>query len=324
MAALIHVAAAVVTRKDGRILIARRPAHAHQGGLWEFPGGKVEAGETARRALVRELAEELAITVTACRPQLRVHHAYADRSVLLDVWRVTGWHGEVRGREGQAVAWVSPAELPDHAFPAANRPIVTAARLPERCLVTPPPEDPEAFLAGLEASLAAGVGLVQLRAGGLPEERLAALAGAVTALCHRHGALAVLNGSPDQARRWGMDGVHLTSRRLMALTERPAPSELWCSASCHTPREVARANALGLDFILCSPVKPTASHPGAAILGWAGLNALTELARMPVYALGGMVAADLPAAWNAGAQGIAAIGGLWRGRDAATEPFPSP
>ncbi|MDZ7750768.1 MAG: Nudix family hydrolase [Gammaproteobacteria bacterium] len=322
MAALIPVAAAVVTRDDGRILIARRPDDAHQGGLWEFPGGKVEAGETARRALVRELAEELAITVTACRPQLRVRHAYADRSVLLDVWRVTEWRGEARGREGQAVAWVTPAQLADFAFPAANRPIVAAAHLPERCLVTPPPGDPEAFLAGLEQSLAAGVGLVQLRAGGLPEERLAALAEAVTALCHRYGALAVLNGPPDQALRWRMDGVHLTSPRLMALVERPAPAELWCSASCHTPREVARANDLGLDFILCSPVKPTASHPGAATLGWAGLHALTELAAMPVYALGGMVAADLPAAWNAGAQGIAAIGGLWQGGDAAGRRSP--
>lgn len=324
MAALIHVAAAVVTRNDGRVLLARRPAHVHQGGLWEFPGGKVEAGETPRRALARELAEELSITVTACRPQLRVRHAYTDRSVLLDVWRVTGWRGEARGREGQAVAWVTPARLADHAFPAANRPIVTAARLPECCLVTPPPGDREAFLAGLDQSLAAGVGLVQLRPGTLPEEALAVLAGMVTELGHRHGALVVLNGLPEQARRWGMDGVHLSSRRLMALAERPVPHGLWCSASCHIPREVARANDLGLDFILCSPVKPTASHPGAATLGWAGLNTLTELATMPVYALGGMTRRDLVAAWNAGAQGIAAIGGLWRGGDPAGRPFPSP
>lgn len=324
MAAVIHVAAAVVTRDDGRILIARRPAHAHQGGLWEFPGGKLESGETPRRALIRELAEELSITVTACRPQLRVRHAYADRSVLLDVWRVTGWRGEAHGREGQAVAWVAPAELPDHDFPAANRPIVAAARLPECCLVTPPPGNRKAFLAALEQGLAAGIGLVQLRAPALPEEELAALAGPVTELGHRHGALVVLNGLPEQARRWGMDGVHLTSRRLMALAARPALEGLWCSASCHTPREVARANDLGLDFILCSPVKPTASHPGAATLGWAGLNALTELAAMPVYALGGMTPGDLAAAWNAGAQGIAAIGGLWRGGTPAGRPFPPP
>lgn len=308
------MAAAVMERPDGHILIARRPAASHQGDLWEFPGGKLEAGETARQALARELAEELGVTVTGCRPQLRVRHRYGDRAVLLDVWRVTAWRGEPAGREGQAVAWVPPARLADHDFPAANRPIVAAARLPARCLITPPPYARAAFLADLERSLAGGaIGLVQLRAPDLPAAELAALAGTVTAACRRHGALVVLNGDPETARELGMDGVHLTSRRLMAATGRPLTADRWCSASCHSPREVARANTLGLDFILCSPVKPTPTHPGAPTLGWPGLYALTELARMPVYALGGMVEADLAAAWHAGAQGVAAITGLWRG-----------
>lgn len=125
----ILVVAAVI-RRGGRILIARRAAHQHQGGLWEFPGGKVEPAEAVQAALVRELREELGITPTAFSPLIRIEHDYPDKSVCLDVWTVTDFAGEPLGREGQPLAWVTEDELPAHDFPAANRPIVTAARLP--------------------------------------------------------------------------------------------------------------------------------------------------------------------------------------------------
>lgn len=120
----IHVAVGIITDAAGAILIARRPDHAHQGGLWEFPGGKVEADETVERALARELREELGITVQAAEPLLQVRHGYPDKDVLLDVWRVTAYRGEPRGREQQPLAWVSPARLADFAFPAADEPII--------------------------------------------------------------------------------------------------------------------------------------------------------------------------------------------------------
>ena len=121
---VVHVAVGILTDAAGAILLARRPDHAHQGGLWEFPGGKVEADETVERALARELREELGVTVQAAEPLLQVRHAYPDKKVLLDVWRVTAYRGEPHGREGQPLAWAPPARLADFAFPAADAPII--------------------------------------------------------------------------------------------------------------------------------------------------------------------------------------------------------
>ena len=101
MTGTVHVAVGIVADSAGAILIARRPDHAHQGGLWEFPGGKVEAAESVATALQRELHEELGIAVQAAEPWLQIRHAYPDKTVLLDVWRVTAWRGEPHGREGQ-------------------------------------------------------------------------------------------------------------------------------------------------------------------------------------------------------------------------------
>ena len=122
----VHVAVGVIVRLGQEILIARRPAALHQGGLWEFPGGKVEPGETVQQALQRELQEELAIAATVMAPLLTVQHDYPDKSVLLDVWWVEQFSGEPRGEQGQPLRWVSAAALTDYAFPAANQPIVAA------------------------------------------------------------------------------------------------------------------------------------------------------------------------------------------------------
>jgi len=124
--AAVHVVAAVIRDGAGRVLLSRRADTAHQGGLWEFPGGKVEPGEARRAALERELREELAIAVVDAEALLQVNHDYGDLRVHLDVWYVTGFEGEPRGVEGQPLAWVATADLRDYAFPAANRAIVEA------------------------------------------------------------------------------------------------------------------------------------------------------------------------------------------------------
>ena len=133
----IHVAAAVIRGPESSVLIAKRPLDKHQGGLWEFPGGKVEDGEGVESALARELQEELGIEVTQAQPLIQVRHDYPDKQVLLDVWEVLAFAGEPHGAEGQPLAWVAPEALVDYSFPAANQPIVTAARLPQHYLITP-------------------------------------------------------------------------------------------------------------------------------------------------------------------------------------------
>ena len=120
----VHVAAAVIRGADGRVLIAKRPQDKHQGGLWEFPGGKVEPGESVESALRRELQEELGIDIRQARPLIQVRHDYPDKQVLLDIWKVTRFLGEPFGKEGQECRWVPLAELHNYQFPDANGPIV--------------------------------------------------------------------------------------------------------------------------------------------------------------------------------------------------------
>jgi 8-oxo-dGTP diphosphatase len=311
----LHVVAAAVVGSRGRVLVARRPDHLHQGGLWEFPGGKLEPGEAVEAGLARELDEELGLKPTLMRPLIRVHHRYPERDVLLDVWRVEGWLGEPHGREGQRVEWVAPEDLPSRAFPAANLPIVSAVRLSDRYLITPEPgPDEDAFLAGIERSLGAGVRLIQLRAKAAAPRRLARLARLCLERCRDAGARLLLNADPELVEALGADGVHLSASRLLACRQRPLGVRHWVAASCHDARELAHACQIGVDFVVLSPVRRTVSHPGLPSLGWHRFWALTEGASVPVYALGGLGAADLPIAWAHGAQGVAGIRGLWEGR----------
>ena len=308
----IHVAAGAIRDAAGRVLLTRRPAGVHQGGLWEFPGGKLEPGESVRSALARELREELGIAVRAARPLIRVHHDYGDRHVLLDVFLVTEYAGTPSGIEGQPMTWQAPAAMDAERFPAADRPIIDALRLPERYLITgAEPRDEAAFLHRLAAALQTGVQLVQLRRHDLADADYARLARAALPLCRAAGARLLLNRAPELAGELDADGVHLRAKMLWRIAARPPACDL-AGASCHNAAELRRAAELGLDYALLGPVLETATHPDAEPLGWAGFAALADTAALPVYALGGMGMDHLTESFQHGAQGIAAIGGLWR------------
>jgi mutator protein MutT len=131
-----HVVAGAVMRADGRMLIAQRPPGKHLAGRWEFPGGKLEPGESRAAGLARELREELDIAIRDPRPLVRVRHTYPHGEVLIDMWVVTRYHGDPRGLDGQALRWCTHDELAGADLLPADRPIVRALRLPER-LTTP-------------------------------------------------------------------------------------------------------------------------------------------------------------------------------------------
>lgn len=312
MSTRLHVAAAVIRDGEGRVLIAKRPAHKHQGGLWEFPGGKVEAGETARDALARELAEELGIVVEQARPLIQVRHDYPDKQVLLDVWQVDRFAGQAHGAEGQPLAWVQAEALANYRFPAANQPIVAAARLPSRYLVTPDGMAPAAVLTGIERALASGVSLLVLRQPSLSARDYRALATAVLASCAGR-AQVLLKGPLAWAGDFPSAGWHLSAAQLRDFEgqARPLPADRWLAASCHGAAELASAAALGVDFVTLSPVLPTVSHPLTAALGWPRAAELLQGFDRPAYLLGGLDERHVRQAWEAGAQGIAAIRGLW-------------
>ncbi|TDY01161.1 Nudix family hydrolase [Thiohalophilus thiocyanatoxydans] len=315
MSESIHVAVGIIVNPAGEILLAQRADHRDQGGLWEFPGGKVEAGETVAQALARELLEEVGITVSHSEPLIRIPHDYADRTVVLEVHEVRAFSGEPRGREGQPVRWVAPEQLSDVAMPAANRPIVNAVRLPAECLITPPLDSDEQWLSVLKKSLHQGVRLVQLRLKELAAERVDALTRKALALCHAHDCRVLLNADPQQFAHLPVDGFHLPAGALSRYPARPVAEGRWLSASIHNRAELVQAARLGVDLGFVAPVQATATHPDATPLGWAGFKELAAAAPFPVYALGGMQRHDVTLARQYGGQGIAGIRLFVEGED---------
>ena len=311
----IHVAVGVIQRANGDIFIAQRPLNTHQGGLWEFPGGKVEPGETTPQALARELREELAIELDACEPLIQIRHDYSDKSVLLDVYRVRSFRGEPRGNEGQPVRWVNAAALDEFAFPAANQPIIKALRLPELCAISGESRDERDYMHKLAGALDAGVGLFVVREPGVSLQANLLRLQAAVAIARAAGTRVQLNTCPDDYARLAPQlsgvGLHLSSRQLQLCTARPVAAEVLLGASCHNAQELHLAQQLGVDYVFLSPVLPTRSHPDAEPLGWDVFAELAAHTNIPVYALGGVTPAHLPRARDAGAQGIAAIGAFW-------------
>ena len=315
----VHVVAGVITDTRGRILLARRAPGRELAGLWEFPGGKVEPGESPEAALARELEEELGIGIDVGAPLMTVPHLAPSRHLRLDVRRVAAWRGSAKGREGQALAWVQPEKLPRYDMPAPDRPVVAALLQPDHCLVTPPPDlDDEAWLAGLGAALDRGVRRVQFRMPGVDADRRRRLLDGALRLCAGARAQLLVNGDAALARATGA-GLHLPSARLRELDARPVPPGTLLSASCHDADELALAEVLGCDFVLVGPLRATSSHPGQPGMGWGRFEALRERSSLPIYAIGGLSPRDIPVARRHGAQGIAAIRGLW---DAPATPAP--
>lgn len=308
----IHVAVGVLRDGKGRLLLARRHLESHQGGLWEFPGGKVETGETAEEALRRELLEELGIRVSTSRPLIRISHDYGERRVVLDTWLVTEWQGEPRGREGQPLKWMELRAIDPETMPAADLPLLKALNLPSLYVITPPTlEDEGLFLSQLESTLELGAKLIQYRVFNLEPAPWRKLARKADAVCRERGARLLLNAVPETAVALGVQGLHLNTRQLMTLDSLEGLQGILVGASCHDERELKKAQALGVDFAVLSPVLPTASHPEAEPLGWEGFSRMVEELSIPVYSLGGMQPELLERAWREGAQGIAGITGLW-------------
>lgn len=311
MRPMLEVVAAVIQRSDGRFLLARRPDGKPYAGYWEFPGGKVEPGETAPDALRRELREELGIEVGRAYPWLTRRFDYPHALVRLNFFRVADWRGGLHGREGQQLSWQTPEQVTVEPLLPANGPILAALRLPGVYAITNAGElGVEVFLQRLGLALEAGVRLIQVREKSLEGAALGHFAAAVVDLGHARGARVVVNGDVALAEAVRADGVHLPAAQLMAAANRPAVA--LCGASCHTRTELVHAAELGLDFAVLSPVKPTLSHPDAPALGWMAFAELAAGLPLPVYALGGMVPGDLATAWEYGAHGIAMQRAVWR------------
>ncbi len=313
---VIEVAAGILVDPRGRVLLMQRLPGKHLAGRWEFPGGKVEHGETIAQALVRELDEELGVEVLASAPLISIPWHYPEKSVRLHALRVIAWNGEPRAREGHPLRWVAARDMDATGMPAADAPILAALRLPPYYVISGVRREGSASFfgridsrTGRSAKNDSDPLLLPLRQLRLSQASREETKGVV---------LDALSDNPDLrrslllshdialARELGV-GVHLRAAQLRELHERPLASDVWVGASCHDAGELELAATLGADFATLSPVNPTASHPEAVPLGWERFAQLVADARLPVYALGGVGPGDLDHARAAGAQGTAGI-----------------
>jgi 8-oxo-dGTP diphosphatase len=300
---VIEVVAAVIERADGSFLLARRPPGKLYAGSWEFPGGKVDAGEPLARALERELHEELGIRVVKAYPWIARVHVYEHGTVMLNFFRVVEWQGEPHPQEGQTLAWQRLGEPLVEPMLPANGPVLASLSLPLEYAIT----DAKALgfstqVERVEARLQGGLRLIQVRDKDNWER--SRLIYVVRSMAKQYGARVLVNGGP------AADGIHFSAEQLMRLRARPAEAGL-LAASCHSLQELGHAMAIGLDFAVLGPVKATATHPEASPLGWDGFRRIAESASIPVYAIGGLVPQDMDAARAAGAHGLAMIRGAW-------------
>jgi len=320
---ILHVAVGVIRNNKNQVLLSRRPSNVRQANLWEFPGGKLEPGETVREALSRELNEELALTVKSATPLIKIYHDYKEHSVLLDVWEIGSWKlasldgSGQQGQEGQKIEWVDIPSLGSRDFPAANKAIIKAVQLSDFYLICPEPEgDSLNYINKFKVCISAGVRLFQLRFGEDSHyDRHQALITDLLELCKNSHSRLLINSLPDYAVKIRAHGVHLNSTRLMQLNERPLDENFLVSASCHNSNELEHACKMEIDFAVLSPVRATTSHLAAKPLGWDKFAELVEPIPIPIYALGGMQADDMKRSCEAGGQGISVLSGIWNQED---------
>ena len=306
----VDVAVGVLIRADGRLLLASRPEGKPYAGYWEFPGGKLEPGESVSDALKRELHEELGMDVGRVLPWVVRVFDYPHALVRLHFCRVFEWHGEPHARERQGFGFFPLDALPKPLLPATV-PVLRGLELPAVYALSAAHRlGVPAFLRRLEAALEGGLRLVQLREPGSSDGAVDRLFIEMRAMTRARGARLLVNSRHQRALWDASDGVHLTARALMEAAARP--SVAWVGASVHTAEELAQAAELGLDFAVLGPVQPTASHPGQAPLGWAGFERLAAATALPVYAIGGLDVGALAPAMSRGAHGVALLSAAWR------------
>lgn len=306
----VEVAAGVLIRRDGRFLLASRPAGKPYASYWEFPGGKVEAGESAASALARELHEELGIDIGTPYPWVVRVFDYSHALVRLHFFRVFEWSGAIDAREHQSFNFFSTRDLPDGPLLPATIPLLRWLALPPHYAISAVAGlGREVFLRRLEAALARGLKLVQFREPELDRDAAAAIFDDVRARVCAAGATLLVNSRHHHTLWDKADGVHLTAADLAASEERPEFE--WVGASVHSTAEIERAAALQLDFVAVGAVRRTGTHPHQLPFGWSAFAALIADASLPVFALGGLRASDLMTAMRHGAHGVASLSAMW-------------
>jgi 8-oxo-dGTP diphosphatase len=302
-----EVAVGVLLRPDGAVLLADRPAGKPYAGYWEFPGGKIEQGETIEHAVARELHEELGIDIGTATPWVTFEFDYPHAYVRLHFRRVRDWRGTPHGREGQRTQFHRLDDpLPAPLLPAAV-PALRWLGLPTLAAEVLVGEGAaQDVLAQVDAALAGGLRLMLLRraaAPAVPAASFSALVAAVMTRAQAHLATVLVQSDPGDHDAAAAHGVHLGAPALARAFARPAGN--WVGADADSRALIDRAARLGCDLVVTGPVFPDPGRPqDGAALGWHGFEQLARHAPVPVFARGGLSLGDLDHAQQSGAHGL--------------------
>lgn len=289
----VHVAIALLFHQ-GQVLVGWRNAGQHQGNKYEFPGGKVEQGETPVEACRREIFEEVGISIQNWHSFDLIHHEYDDIEVFLHLFHAhvpESYLSEIQ----KPWTWYRREQLLDLNFPKANHAIIQRLYWSQKIKISEQllhDVNAQALLYWrIEATTVAVEQLLQL-----PQNMYSQL---------------ILNVDlwkmlPDQVQKQ-ISAVHFKQHQLMELTVEALPVGIRCIAACHDLVSLQRAQSLGFDAVILSPVLATETHPEAVGLGWEKFSSYAKTVDIPVFALGGLSQNDLAFAQQHGAYGIAGI-----------------
>ncbi len=301
----IKAVVGVLRNKNQEILIAQRKQSQFMGGFWELPGGKQEMEESPEQALIRELKEELDIQVEHLSIQQTMTHHYQDRIVELDTYNIDHYQKTPQGAEGQKIAWVKITDLNNYKLLPTVKPIINSITLPDKYWITPSSDhSSKAWMDKLEQKLIQGIKLIQLRSKITLDSTII---DKVRDKCQQYNVTLLLNTPAKDFNQTHGDGWHITTNEMLILSTRPCANDKLLGASTHNLAEALKAQAMGADFIVISPVQATQTHPNTVPLGWDNAIDVVNKLNIPVYFLGGMGIQDLDKARKLGAQGIAGV-----------------
>ncbi len=305
----IEASVGILFNQHSDLLMAERPKPKTWNGWWEFPGGKIELGESPEQALKRELKEEIGISVVDFKKWIIKKYKYEDYDVVLHFYKITSWSGNLEAKEKQKLTWVRLKKIDVSPILPANEFIFKAIALPEIYAITNAYECSGDFLVKLTNKLNDGIKLIQIREKAMHRKGFLDIAKKIIDITKKFDAKVLINSDIELAYKLNADGVHLNSIMLNNLSD--LPKDLIIGGSCHKDSDIEKAIELDLDFITLSPIKKTKSHPKAQLLGWDSFGKIIEKYNMPTYALGGMTKADVGNALNYGGVGIASQRAIW-------------
>ena len=302
---IIKAVVGVLRNKSGKFLIAKRQDHQFMAGFWELPGGKIEGGETTEETIIRELNEELGIKVNALSLHQTMQHTYTDRMIELCIYNVDQYQNTPLGIEGQQIAWVSIQELHNYQLLPTMKAFIDSITLPNKYWITPSSDHQgEAWMKKFDKKMTQDISLIQLRSKTTLDIHFIA---ELHNKCQQYNIKLLINTIDKSFNEPYCDGWHMTTNEMLNLKSRPCADDKILGASTHDLNEALKAQELGADFVVISPVQATKTHPDTIPLGWDAAIEVVNKLNIPVYFLGGMGLNDLDRTLKIGAQGIAGV-----------------